>query len=137
MKFCLSKFWKKLKFMIFASKFSEIFVELGPFSGQSFKICPKWLFYLWPNIILEKGRKFEKIWIIPWEMVGDILSSGCINPPAFPPASFRIKRLENYLLFQRATIFINSKVLKKKTKANQSFFFKKAIIKSPIIENLI
>ena len=85
----------------------------------------------------EKVRKFEKIWIIPWEMVGDILSSGCINPPAFPPASFRIKRLENYLLFQRATIFINSKVLKKKTKANQSFFSKKAIIKSPIIENLI
>ena len=90
MKFCLSKFWKKSKFMIFASKFSEIFVELGPFSGQSFKICPKWLFYLGPNIILEKVRKFENIWIIPWEMAADLLSVGWIPPP---PALIRVNDL--------------------------------------------
>ena len=88
MKFCLSKFWKKSKFMIFASKFSEIFVKLGPFSGQSFKICPKWLFYLGTNIILEKVRKCENIWIIPWETAADLLSVGWIPSP---PASFRVK----------------------------------------------
>ena len=85
------KVLKKIEVYDFASKFSEIFVILGPFSGQSFKICPKWLFYLGPNIILEKVRKFENIRIIPWEMAADLLSVGWIPPP---PASFRVKELD-------------------------------------------
>ena len=80
--FVYQSFEKKSKFMIFASKFSEIFVELGPFSGQSFKICPKWLFCLGPNIILEKVRKFQNIWIIPWEMAANLPNSRCIIPPS-------------------------------------------------------
>ena len=90
--------------MIFASKFSEIFVELGPFSGQSFKICPKWLFYLGPNIILEKVRKFENIWIIPWEMAADLLSVGWIPPPT--PASFRVKRQISWFGLDKDMLYI-------------------------------
>jgi len=75
------KVLKNIEVYDFASKISETFVELSPFSGRLFKICPKWPFYFGTNIILEKVRKFENIWIIPWEMAADLLSVGWIPTP--------------------------------------------------------
>ena len=48
----------------------------------------KRLSYTRPNIFFERARKFEIIWIIPWEMAANLLSSGWIIPT---PASFRVK----------------------------------------------
>ena len=66
----------------------QIFVEFGPFSGQSLKICSKWLFYFGPNIILEKVKKLQNSSMILREMASNLLSRGHIRPP---PAWFRVK----------------------------------------------
>ena len=73
----------KSKFMIFASENLCIFVKLGPFSRQSFKICSKRLFYHGLNIIFEKVKKLQNSSMILREMASDLLSRGHIRPP--PP----------------------------------------------------
>ena len=71
---------KKIEVNDFCLKKFVIFVDLGPFSGESFKICSKWPFY--PEIIIfEKVKKFQNSSMILWEMASDLLKYGHIRPP--------------------------------------------------------
>ena len=82
------KILKKIEVYEFRLKKFVNFFKLGPFSGQSFKICSKLLLYPEININFEKVKKFKNSSMILREMASDLLSCGHIRPP---PAFFRVK----------------------------------------------